>query len=286
MPAQRTRWKQDLGAQLEKLRKAAGKSAAEVATMLGTTESTVSRTESGYLRPQRTALDRALAFYKATEEQCTEAVALWEAAGEKTERVRLPADAPKTYRTLVRAEREAEVVRAIESLVIPGLLQTARYARALTVAAHRFLDPNTAHDAYVNARLKRQQRLDGPHPLRLHALIDEGVIYRTVGGPDVMREQLGHLLAVGGRPNVTIQAIPNDAGAYGPMSGPCTIIGYAGSERLPAVYLEYLTGGAWVDNAGDIERITAMFDDVVGLALSPADTADVIHLRMRALENQ
>ncbi|WP_414639235.1 DUF397 domain-containing protein [Actinophytocola sp.] len=102
-------------------------------------------------------------------------------------------------------------------------------------------------ERYVSARMSRQARLTGPSPLKLHALIDEAVVRRVVGSPQVMAEQLDHLLDMGKRDNVTIQVVPFDVGAYGTMSGAIMIIGYPGDDDLPAVYLEHAAGGVWVE---------------------------------------
>jgi transcriptional regulator with XRE-family HTH domain len=285
MPATPTRWKKRLGKFLRELREHAEKQIVECAELLHTTPPTVSRYESGHLRPQWPALQQLLIFYGATEAQRDEGATLWNEAGTQTTRVRLPADAPKDLRKLVRAELEAKSVRLLEPSAVPGLLQTEAYMRAVMTAGHRFLDL-AAVDTYVTARLNRQKRLSGPNPVHVHALLDEAAIHRVVGGSELLLEQLGYLLAIGTRPNIAIQVIPYGAGAYGAMSGPCTIINYSDPQDQPGVYLEYLAGGRWVEDSGDIERITTMFDDVIAVALTPSDSADVIRQQMRALEDQ
>lgn len=110
----------------------------------------------------------------------------------------------------------------------------------------------------------------------LHTLIDEAAIRREIGGPDVLREQLEHLLALAERPNITLQVIPYPAGAYGTMAGSFFIIDYPEPDTTPA-------GGAWVDNADDVQRFTTTFDQVAAQALSPADTTHLIHQQLEAL---
>lgn len=144
---------------------------------------------------------------------------LWEDARDAPPPVRLPAGTHKTFRQLVNAEHEAQTERTVESSVVPGMLQTEEYMRSLVVAAQRFGDPSARADAVVTTRPARQRRLIADDPLQLHAVIDEAVIRRTVGGSAVMREQLEYLLDVGGWDNVTLQAVRFDAGSYGQPRG-------------------------------------------------------------------
>jgi Domain of unknown function (DUF5753) len=120
--------------------------------------------------------------------------------------------------------------------------------------------------------------------LTLVALVDESVIRRKVGGAAVSRQQLAHLLVVAEQPNVTLRLVPFGVGAYGSMSGSCVIIDYPEPEPSSSVYLEYPAGGSWVDNPEDVERFASMFDDVTELALTPAETTDLIHEQIRALQ--
>jgi hypothetical protein len=186
---------------------------------------------------------------------------------------------------LVSAEREAESLRVLELSIVPGLLQTERYVRAVNVRAY-YHTPDGQVESYIQARLNRQRRLDGADPLAVHAVLDEAAIQREVGGPDVMREQLAHLLVVGVRPHITLQVVPFGAGSYGTMSGSSWIIGYPDADDPPGVYLEYPAGGAWVENVGDVQRFITMFDDAAQLALTPPDTADLIREQMKELEQR
>jgi hypothetical protein len=169
--------------------------------------------------------------------------------------------------------------------IIPGLLQTEDYARALMMTGATLERPDLKLDNVVTTRIARQQRLFESDPMALHVLLDEAAILRVVGGPDVMQEQLARLLAAVGRKHITVQIIPIGVGSYGSMSGSCVIIDYPQDDETPAVFLEYPGGGAWVDNAEDVERFTTMFDEVARLALSPARSTDLIHERIKALEN-
>jgi transcriptional regulator with XRE-family HTH domain len=277
------RFRKRLGVYLRQLRRDAGKTAAEVAKILDQSEASMSLYEGGQTRPGWPAVQLMLNLYAANPDQQAEARTLWEEAATRALHVHLPADAPKDLRKLVRAEHEGWGVRVLSPLIIPGLLQTEAYMRALTQAGRRLFDSDVLGE-YLRVRLNRQKRLNAPNPLHLHALVDEAALRRLIGGADVMRHQLGHLLAVGAQPNVTVQVLPFDAGAYGSMGGACTIVDYLEPMDPPGVYVEYLGGGDWVENGDAIERIASTFDDVRATALSQSDSADLIRQYQRARE--
>jgi transcriptional regulator with XRE-family HTH domain len=255
----------------------------DTADMLRLDESTVSRYETGHVRPPWASLQAMLGYYTASAEDRTKATELWEDAGQRAVRLTMPTGSSKAFRSLLRAESEATSMRVLATLTVHGLLQTPDYVRAIQAIGHRVRDPGTDVEHYVTARLKRQKRLTEPNPLRLHVLLDEVAIRRVVGGPDVMAGQLQHLLDSGQRENITLQVIPFDAGAYGTMSGGCTIIGYGDDEYQPAVYVEHTAGGEWVEDRADVQRFELMFDDMVETSLGPDESAELIRSALSAL---
>jgi hypothetical protein len=249
----------------------------EAADHLKARRPTVSRYETGEVLPVWSTVHMLLTFYRATEEDLAQAARLFDDAKDEPRSVRLTAGASKAFRKLVNAEREAVRERRLAPFVIPGLLQTKRYAQALIEAGSALHDPEMRLDSAVATRMERQEPLEGPDPMLLHALIDEAAIRREIGGTTVLREQLDHLLVVADRPNITLQVIPYTAGGYGTMNGSFVIVDYPEPDAVPGVYLEYPAGGAWVDNEADVKRFTTTFDQVAARALSPADTTDLIH---------
>ncbi|MDV6012558.1 helix-turn-helix transcriptional regulator [Haloechinothrix sp. LS1_15] len=279
-----TRAKRRLGRFLHDLRTDAGVLLEQAAHELKTSDSTVSRYESGQVMPVWATVLALLNLYGATDEDRTRALTLWEHARDEPPSIRLPTGAPKSYRRLVNAEREAERIRIVEMSVVPGLMQTEAYARAVISTARRFHVSDSQTDKLVTARRTRQQLLEESGPVPLHAVIDEALIRRAVGGVEVMRGQLEHLVELGKLEHITIQVIPFGAGAYGSMNGGCIIVDYPEPGEVPGVYLEYPAGGAWVDNEADVERFTTMFDDAARAALSPADSASLITRQIRAMD--
>lgn len=283
MPTTPTRRKRRLGLFLEGLRRDAGHTLRDAADLLRVKEPTASRYETGQIRPSWAALQALLGFYEADEGQRAEAAVLWEDAGEPATRVVTPAGSSGAFRAFLRAEAEADAERVLSPLVVPGLLQTASYARAINASGRQF-HASERTERYVTARMSRQARVTGPEPLALHALLDEAVIRRVVGSPSVMIEQLDHLRELATHDNVTIQVVPFGAGSYGTMSGAFMIIEYADDDP-PAVYVEHAAGGVWVENEKDIQRFGIMFDEVADVALTSEDSAARIAAEIRDLEN-
>lgn len=282
-----TNRKSRLGRLLSELRDRAGRSAEEAARLLRVTAATISRYESGHVRPGYPALQALLAYYSADEETKVHAESLWEDAGERATRVRLPGTASKEYRAFVRAEAEASTVRVLQPITVHGMLQTAAYAEGVMESTRRFRDPDVRVTRYVAARISRQKRLAEENPLIYHAILDEAAVRRQVGSPAVMIEQLQHLLTVSERPNVTVQIVPFEAGAYSTMSGSCIILGFAREDDPTTVYLEHPAGGEWIDNETDVKRFEDMFGDVATeAAWSPDKSAEFIRSQIRTLESR
>ena len=248
----------------------------DAAAVLRVSQSTVSRFETGYLRPGWAVMLTLLDAYQAGDVDRATAKALWEQAEESLPRIDLPGPAPKEYRLFLRAETEASAERVIAPMVVHGLLQTPDYAEALCRAGHRFHDPSVRVARYVASWMRRQQRLSDANPLGLHALLDEMTLRREVGGAHVLRDQLRHLVTLADRDNITIQVIPCCVGAYGTMSGPWTILDFEGPNEQPVVYLEHPLGGVMVEDGREVERFTDNFADITTLALNTDDSVAFI----------
>lgn len=285
MPSTQTRRKRRLGQFLLSLREAAGMNHERIAGLLRKSQATISKIENGYSLCNFSELGAMLAFYGATDEQAAEAQAMWDDARQDSKRVEHSSSSPPKYRAYIRAEADADSVRSLATEVVPGLLQTPNYAAAVHAAAHRFVDDTISYRA-VETKRARQKRLSGTGRLRLHALIDESVLRRLVGGPEVMAEQLRQLVDMAAQENVTVQVIPFELGAYGTSSGAVTIVGFSAEDDPDAVYLEYPGGGEWVENGRDVQAFGAMFADVADASLPPAASIDWIRSRAEELAAQ
>jgi transcriptional regulator with XRE-family HTH domain len=151
-------------------------------------------------------------------------------------------------------EQRATVIRHYEPLLVPGLLQTADYARAILG-----WKPDSA-DAEVNLtkRLERQRILDRDNPPELRILLGESVLYREVGGPDAMRGQIEHLAEIAERPGVTLLILPEASRAYGGLSGGFAVATEDTTDV--AVYIESIMQGVTVKDTTMIMRAVRVFD--------------------------
>lgn len=175
----------------------------------------------------------------------------------------------------VGLEADAASLRAYQALLVPGLLQTERYTRTVIKA----IRPDAGEDGIerrVAARVKRQRLLTEPNPPEYWAVIDEAVLHRSVGGAEVMAEQLRRLQEIAELPHVTIQLLPFSAGAHAGMEGPFLILGFPEQADPDVVYVENTTSGVYLEQNEDVHRYQLMFDHLRAAALKPDDTIRAI----------
>lgn len=157
---------------------------------------------------------------------------------------------PSWLEQLLVLERDASVVLEVALTVVPGLLQTERYARAVVSAG----SPGYV-DEYVAARMERQTILDGK--VRLWVVIHEAALRRKVGGAEVMRGQIEHLIEMSRQPNVNIMIIPNAVGAHRGMLTSFKLLEFPVAPNYKLAYTEHLNGAIYVDDPVDV----AVFED-------------------------
>jgi transcriptional regulator with XRE-family HTH domain len=171
---------------------------------------------------------------------------------------------PSWFQDWLVSEREAKRLRWFEPLLVPGLLQTEDYARAIFQT--RFGATEQEIDEQVAARLKRQEILGRDESPALWVIVDESVLRRPVGGRHVMREQVGHLIEAARRPRVSVQVISSAIGVHlGLCAGGFAIADY---EDAPVVgYQETACQGQFVDRREDIGTLADCWDTLVREAL-------------------
>ncbi len=146
---------------------------------------------------------------------------------------------PSWFESWLEAEREAHMLRLWSPVLVPGLLQTPGYARALFLAAG--FDEEAAQE-HVSVRLGRQAILERPHPPHVAVVLDESVLHRLIGSPQVMADQLTHIAEVSERPDISVQVIPSDTGANAGLSGAFDLAsGDGGPEVLRMEAVEDVT---------------------------------------------
>jgi hypothetical protein len=177
-------------------------------------------------------------------------------------------------RGYISMETEASTVLEFSLMNLPGLLQTEGYTRALfTSGKVQRSRERLAND--VAARLHRQRRLtDEDSPLELVAIIDEAALRRRVGGVQVMQDQLGHLIMASELSTVTVQVLPNDAGAHSGMDGAFIILTFP--EDPSVLYVEYAIGSIQAEKSEEVAEARLVFDRLRSEALSPSDSVAFI----------
>ncbi|MFF4845815.1 DUF5753 domain-containing protein [Streptomyces collinus] len=175
----------------------------------------------------------------------------------------------------VALEADATSFHTYEPMVIPGLLQTPAYAHAVIEETIPLLTVEQAATR-LKVRLRRQRRIYDPaSPLRLWVVLDKSVLRRVVGSPDIMREQLEHLNALGAEPHITVQVLPYAVGAHPGLSGQFSILRFADSPDA-VVYLERFTSDLYLDKPSDVQRYSVNHDHLQAQALDTAGTRDFI----------
>jgi transcriptional regulator with XRE-family HTH domain len=185
----------------------------------------------------------------------------------------------ETYTTYIAFEGEAEELLTFELAVIPGLLQTEEYARALNEAGPAEIDADEIEER-VKVRAERQRILERDNPVRLFAVIDEAALRRPVGSPEVMRAQLQHLIDLAAHPKITLQVLPFAAGPHPGTGGRFTIMSFPGAGTPDAVYIETIAGELLIES-GDVDRYRSVFRRLNAKALSPEATIEMLDKMIR-----
>jgi transcriptional regulator with XRE-family HTH domain len=188
---------------------------------------------------------------------------------------------PKWFQDYVGLEESAARIQTYEVAFVPGLVQTENYARA--VVRRGLPDaPADEIERRVSLRIGRQRLLAEPSQARLWAVVDESVLHRSVGGPDVMREQLTHLLDVTTRPNISLQVVPFATGGSAAESS-FTLLRFAEPELPDVVYLEHLCGALYLDKPEEVEVYTKVVQRLAVEAQTPDESRDTVTRVLDAL---
>lgn len=163
-------------------------------------------------------------------------------------------------------EAEAAAILTYEALLVPGLLQTPAYAAAVFRGGQVVDDDLVGRR--VEARLARQQILERDDPPKLWAVIDEAALVKHVGGVEVMREQIHHIIALASRPNIAVQVLPNAVGAHAAMENAFRILQFSAPEDPTLVHVETITGDLFIEEPDQVSSYTLVYDHVRASALS------------------
>jgi transcriptional regulator with XRE-family HTH domain len=271
-PAPSVRARQ-LARELRRLREAAQLTGEATAARLNWSSAKVSRIETARTPITIPDLRRLLDLYGATD---TDADRLEELARTSRERGwwnSYVGETPSEFATFLGFEAEASSVSSFNALVVPGLLQNEDYARAMLTSL--LLMPPREVERLVQVRRIRQDRVyrAGKGPLILHAVLDESVLRRQIGGPDVLREQLKHLVnTMADLQNVELQVLPHSAGAHPAVTGSFSILSFPRSGDPEIVTVELLDSHLFIEGEKAVYRYSLVFNELITRALDPGDS--------------
>jgi transcriptional regulator with XRE-family HTH domain len=266
--------KRRLGAELRRLRLASGLKGAEVAKRLMVSQPKISHLENGNRAISPRDVRDLCAIYGVTDQQVIDS--LMQMARESGQQGWWHAYGHIPQSVYIALETDATSLHAYEPMAIPALLQTPAYAHAVIGETIPQLTSEEA-GARLKVRLRRQHRIYNPaRPLRLWVVLDESALRRVVGGPDVMREQLEHLNALGAEPHIAVQILPYTAGAHPGLSGQFSILRFADSSAEPVVHLERFTSDLYLEKPFDVQHYSVLHDHLQAQALSLDSSRDFI----------
>ncbi|MDH6109043.1 transcriptional regulator with XRE-family HTH domain [Kitasatospora sp. MAP12-15] len=265
-----------LGSELRRLRDSVNKTTEDAAQALKCSRAKISRIETGASGIRRLDLGILLDLYGVTEQRdrdSLEALARdsrkrgwWHDYGDTI---------PPAYADFLGLEGDARYIRTWQPLVVPGLLQTEGYARALLEANPAAVRPERI-DQLVRVRMERKDVLSKSDPARFWAIIWEPALRCPVGGRDVQRAQLDQLTKAAQLPNVTLQVVPMDVGATAGACGAFVMFGFTDSPTPGAVFLETLTSSHYLEQEAELDGYGLVFEYLRSAALSPAKSLDMI----------
>jgi Domain of unknown function (DUF5753)/Helix-turn-helix domain len=251
-----------VGAQLRRHRTDAGLSREQAAEAIRASEWKIHRLENGQTGFKDRDVVDLLAHYGVTDPAEVDALLAmareannpgwWQQYGDLL---------PQWFRAFVDLESAATLIRTYEGQLVPGLLQTEEYTRAVVGGAYLGEAPEEV-ERRVALRVARQALLERPGAPRLWAVVDEAALRRPVGGPKVMQAQIEWLIEASRLPSVTVQILPFNAGAHPAMVGGFSILRFAGRELPDVVYLEHLSNAVYLDKRDDVDQYLHVMDQI------------------------
>lgn len=266
------RWQ--LGKLLQQAREAAGIEQKDAAKEIGLNAVSVSRIENGKQSIKGPYVKLLSLLYGLDAEQQAELMTMAQEAGRPEWYLALARRVPNWFRQYLGYESVATSMRVYESELVHGLLQTERYTRAV-IPAGRLNITEAELDQMVTLRRQRQDRTS-KGDLTLHVILNEAVLRRQVGGRDVMREQLLHIVQRSELPDVTVQVLPFAAGEHASMTSPFALLGFRDYPGMNAVYLENGRGALYLEAPADLAQYEWRFGQLGETALPPGQSRDLL----------
>ncbi|MGC5342255.1 helix-turn-helix domain-containing protein [Streptomyces sp. DT24] len=274
MSVRTTTRRRQLGAMMRKLRAQKGMTLEEAGRLVGVSKATVSRYETQEGPVKWPIVDALCRQYDTSDAERNAVVALAKGAKQQGWWGPFTDSIPADMNLLLTLEDEAVREDHFSCVYVPGLLQTRRYNTAIQQANEMRLAPEEI-ERLVDIRMKRQQILTRPSPPHLWAIVDESVIRRVVGSPEIMREQLELLLEANESPDITLQILPFAKGAHAAALGSFVVLGGA-EPSLDVVYVDLHIGSLFLEKEEELGRYRLAFDYLRAQALDMAASSAMI----------
>lgn len=250
-----------VGKQIKVLREWAGLTQPEFGRRIGYGVDLVSSVERGRRPPKEQFIEGA--------ERELDARGIFRAVREDVEETRYPA----RFREFAKLEREAVEIHMYDPMVVPGPLQTEDYARAIYLMRRPGMDEGTI-EGHVAARMARRAVFERrPAPV-MSFVLEETVLRRPLGGREVLRGQLGHLLHIGGAHNVEIQVMPLEVEEHAGLVGSLALL--ETPDRPKVAYTEAQGRSAWFTERADVRAFEARYGTIRAQALTPRQSLRLV----------
>jgi len=264
-----------LGSQLRLLREGKGITREEAGYRIRASGSKISRMELGRVSFKERDVVDLLELYGVDEAEVATLVELAREANSPGWWHKYGDVLPDWFQVYVGLEEAASLIRLYEVQFVPGLLQTADYARAVVRLGQPGARPEEI-ERRVSLRMGRQELLSKQGGPRLWAVVDEAALRRPIGGTEVMRAQLEQLIEATEEPNVTLQVMPFRSGGHAAEAGAFTIMRFPEPDLPDVVYLEQLTSALYLDKRDDVEKYTEVMERLSVESESPERSVDIL----------
>ena len=264
-----------LTVELRRLREQAGLTCEDVGHRLECSGTRISRMETGRIGARPGDVRELLEIYGVTGVEADSLVQLARDARRKGWWRVYGRVLPPWFEAYIGLESDAARLHDFQPSVVPGLLQTEGYARAVLRGAPQAGSGEDV-DLRVALRMRRQAILDQASPPQVRVVLSESVLRVQVGGPAVMRAQLLRLADLAARPDLTLQVLPLRTAAHAQPVSPFTMLEFADAADPTVVYVEHLTGSLLLEDDEEVRRYRAVFDHLRAEALGPGASADLL----------
>ncbi|MEU8366660.1 DUF5753 domain-containing protein [Micromonospora tulbaghiae] len=264
-----------LGLALKRAREHAGRTQDEAAAVIDAAASKISRIELGQSGIKLTDLHLLLDLYGVTGEEAEPLRELARAGRQRGRWSTYRNAVPDWFRQYLDLEGDASEIRWYQPEVVPGILQTEPYIRAMNATAHP--RPNDEDlDRTVAIRLERQAILRQDGGPELSFILSESALRRNIGDVDTMSDQLRHLVEVSNQPNVSLQVFPFDAQTYETASFNFIILRFGDDAGSDVIYVETFTDADYLDRPDAVRAYTRLWDRLRAAALGPVESRKLI----------